>query len=138
MQEHDHLDDLSIALKGAVGANRDLATILKIRSDLSLLLETHLAREDRFLYEPLLEREADDLARAVDAFHRTFAELATDWADYLRGWDPDAIASDPEGFAGETLHIVARLRARIAEENRLLYPRALIEGHIRLRAARAV
>jgi hypothetical protein len=44
---------------------------------------------------------------------------------FLRGWDIEAITIDWDVFAQETVTMMERLRARIADENRVLQLLAL-------------
>jgi len=133
--EHDHMDELAQRLVEIAGDREDVAGALCLRATLSIALEDHLSREDSFLYDQLLGATDSVYPEAVLNFRRSFADLAADWGDYLTSWDAECIRADWEGFAAETDAIMVRLRARIAEENGLLYPLALQKGHIRLRAA---
>lgn len=133
--EHDELDMLAESMARIV-ITRDCATeALAARAVLSIALDDHLRSEDGFLYDPLISSSPRDYPNAVNTFHQSFADLAGDWSEYLRSWDAACIEADRDAFNRETIAMMARLRARIAEENRLLYPLALQRGHIRLRAA---
>lgn len=133
--EHDHMDMLAARLSNIAGGCIDVVGALQARSALSMALEDHLSREKGFLYDGLIRDRAKDFTAAVVAFHDSFADLVEDWGEYLRGWDAECIAIDWPMFGEETVTMMERLRARIAEENGLLYPLALRHSCIRLRAA---
>ncbi|MBW8911107.1 MAG: hemerythrin domain-containing protein [Sphingomonas sp.] len=133
--EHDHLTMLAGSLTAIVRGATDPAGVLAVRGSLSMALSDHLSKEDSFFYEELLSSRDRDFPAAVEDFQRSFADLAADWADYLRTWDAECIAADWPSFRDETIAIMKRLQSRIAEENGLLYPLALHKGRIRLRAA---
>lgn len=133
--EHDQMDLLAIRLADAVRQSPDVARVLALRSELSLTLDDHLSNEDGFIYNDLISQRLPGYPIAVERFHDSFADLAADWGDYLRGWDEACIAADWNEFADLTIHMMDRLRSRIAEENALLYPMALRGGGIRLRMA---
>jgi hypothetical protein len=133
--EHDHMDDLAEQLIAIATDREDVTGALCLRATLSISLEDHLSREDSFLYDQLLGATDKVFPAAVLDFRRSFADLAADWGDYLSTWDAECIRADWASFAAETIAIMHRLRARIADENALLYPLALQKGHIRLRAA---
>jgi hypothetical protein len=113
----------------------DVVGALFARANLSIALDDHLSREDAFLYGKLIGTQPDRFPGAVSKFHADFAELASAWQDYLKMWDPSAIASDWTEFCRETTIMMGWLRQRIADENALLYPLALQTGRIRLRQA---
>jgi len=133
--EHDHMDEMAKQLIAIATDREDVTGALCLRATLSITLDDHLSREDSFLYDQLLGATDTVFPTAVLDFRRSFADLATDWGGYLTSWDAECIRADWEGFASETIAIMIRLRARIAEENALLYPLALQKGRIRLRAA---
>lgn len=133
--EHDHIDVLAKQLSEMASDREDVAGVMCLRATLSITLDDHLSREDSFLYDQLLGATDKVFPEAVLAFRRSFADLAADWGDYLTSWDAECIRADWTTFASETIAMMIRLRARIADENALLYPLALQRGHIRLRAA---
>lgn len=133
--EHDQMDGLAEQLIALISGREDAAGALCLRATLSITLDDHLSREDSFLYDELLGATDKVFPAAVLEFRRSFADLAADWGDYLSSWDAECIRADWASFAAETVAIMHRLRARIADENALLYPLALQKGHIRLRAA---
>lgn len=133
--EHDHMDALAAELTLAMTSAHSVQDVLALRADLSITLDEHLAKEDAFLYDELIDARQPAFPAAIARFHSSFADLATDWADYLQSWDADCIEAEWQEFAAETVVMMQRLRARIAEENSLLYPMALRTNHIRLRLA---
>lgn len=133
--EHDHLKLLADRMAGAVAGVPEIATAIGIRSELSVAVGSHLTREEDFFYEELMAPGDGKFPAAVAEFRRSFASLTEAWSDYLGHWDADRIATDWAGFARQTTAIMNRLRERIADENRLLYPLALQSCRIRLRTA---
>ncbi len=135
INEHDHLDGLAAQLMEIARTTRDVGAALAARADLSISLHDHISREDSFIYDRIINTGDTAFAETVAEFRQKFDHLAADWSDYLVLWDSECIAADWDGFAEETLVMMQRLRARIADENRLLYPSALHGNHIRLRPA---
>ena len=133
--EHDHLKLLADRMLGAVAGAPDIGTAIGIRSELSVAVGSHLTREEHFFYEELMAPRDGKFPAAVAEFRSSFASLTEAWSDYLRHWDADGIAADWAGFARQTTAMMNRLRERIADENRLLYPLALQSCRIRLRTA---
>ena len=108
---------------------------MAIRAQLSVELDEHLGKEDSFLYSNLMHEQDHPLAQAAVKFKSDIAMLRHDWADYLSEWSADVIGGDWGFFRQQTLHLMDRLRERLAQENALLYPLMLKHSHIRLRAA---
>ncbi len=133
--EHDHMTLLADRMAQAVSGKSELDAVIRARAELSAAVDHHLRREEGFLYEELLAPGDGAFPAAVAAFRQNSSELTADWADYLRGWDADCIAADWESFSEQTIEMMGRLRERIADENRLVYPLALKGCRIRLRAA---
>ncbi len=135
LAEHDHLDDLALKLvRIAERADPDPAGALAAIADLSFSLDDHLSREAMFLHGELLSGRIAAFSDAVSKFNSDFNDLLPDWCDYRRQWDPSAVQAGWAQFCCETTSIMGRLRARISEENNLLYPLALRYSRIRLRA----
>lgn len=135
IQEHDALTHFADRLAAAIDATpRDMALIVNLRSELTVLLAEHLAKEDSFLYVESLRANEADFRAALDAFERDFAALSGDWVAYMERWPVDSVPADVEEFCSATSELLARLKARITHENRLMYPLALERGRIRLRA----
>ena len=133
--EHDRLNLLAGRLARAVAGQPNVDAALGMRAELSAAVESHLTREEGFLYEELSAPGDGKFQAAVAEFRQSFANLSELWPDYLRDWDADRIAADWAGFAAQTVAMMERLRARITDENRLLYPLALQGCRIRLRTA---
>ncbi len=117
--EHEAMDRLALRLSAMAAGPERADAALELRSELSLMLEDHLRAEDPGIYDRLMTPQASA------AFRGSFALLADDWVDYLRGWDIEAITIDWDVFAQETVTMMGRLRARIADENRVLHLLAL-------------
>lgn len=133
--EHDHLDMLAERLSLIVGGRPDVEAAVHARSSLSMALSDHLEREDRLLYDGLIRERDDGFPTAAALFHESFADLSACWGEYLHDWDADCIGIDWASFAEETIMMMERLRAHIAEENGLLYRLALPRGRTRLPSA---
>lgn len=135
IKEHETICGIADRLIAAVSASpRDLVGILMLRSELAIVLEEHLLKEDSFLYEKSLTQAGGDFASEIDRFEANYASLTADWQSYLDEWTLDVIANDLDHFCATTVEIIARLQARVAHENGLLYPLALQQGRIKLRA----
>jgi iron-sulfur cluster repair protein YtfE (RIC family) len=136
ISEHDGLCRLAENLVGAVNApSCDIPDIVNARSQLAIALDEHLSKEDGFLYEWSLRETEADFASALEKFESDFASLRDDWGTYLAEWNGDVIAHDLDHFRDATSQIIARLMERIHHENTMLYPLALQQGRIKLRAA---
>jgi hypothetical protein len=135
VKEHDSLTLLTDRLIGAVIApSRDIDDIVQLRNELAIVLHEHLAKEDGFLYAESLRASAVSFGEALTKFEQDFAKLSEDWQQYLTEWPSDLIAQDIEHFSETTVTLLTRLKARITHENALLYPLALQQGRISLRA----
>jgi hypothetical protein len=135
VKEHDSLTLLTDRLIGAITASpRDLDAIVDLRNELAIVLHEHLAKEDGFLYVESLRASEAHFVEALDTFEQDFARLGEDWKRYLEEWPGDLIAHDIDHFSAITIALLTRLKARITHENTLLYPLALQQGRIRLRA----
>lgn len=133
LAEHDDIDALCRALIGTVTTELpDAGAILRIRADLSLALDAHLAHEDSFIY-PAIAGHRGATAAVADAFVAEFAGLVHDWSLYLAEWSAECIEKDWTTFRNETVAMVRRLRERVRRENEALYPAALHDGAITLR-----
>jgi CheY-like chemotaxis protein len=84
----------------------------------------HLDAEDHGLYVEL-RRSPDQNARLLaSSFEAQMGDLAGTFAAYVKAWSRKHIQSDPRGFDAATRAMVAALRTRIDQEERLLYPLA--------------
>jgi len=135
IKEHEDICRLAERLIAAAEASpRDLDDILMLRTELAVVLHAHLSKEDSFLYEKSMRENGTDFVAALDKFETDYAALTGDWQLYLEEWTADVIAEDIDHFCATTVEIIARLQARVAHENGLLYPLALQQGRIKLRA----
>ena len=136
VSEHDELGRLADGLIEAASApSRDVSNILNLRNELSVRLHEHLSKEDSFLYEKAIRASETHYVAALDKFEKDFQQLAEDWRAYLEEWSRDAIEQDIAYFSETTVALLDRLKARIAHENSLMYPLALQQGRIALRAS---
>jgi hypothetical protein len=111
----------------------DLDGVTLALSNLSHELSTHLAHEDGFIYARMIGSSRPEGEAVASAFVAEFAALRHDWGLYLGEWNRECIAADWQNFRHETHSMAARLAARVAAENELLYTMALRIGVIALR-----
>lgn len=125
MREHDELIVLVGAVEAVVAAEAPApAAALQALAALRLAIDAHLAEEDAHIY-PRLAGSASLAEQAIGLqLIAEFRHLTGDWSLYLLRWKPAPIARDWAGFARDTREMMARLRARVARENALLYPLA--------------
>ncbi len=95
--------------------------IAQTRWQLSRLLLTHLAAEDRLLHPMLQRGPCPRLAAVSIRLQATTGELAEVFKAYMRDWDGPRIESEPAGFAQATGAAVCALRRRIRAEEMQLY-----------------
>lgn len=135
IQDHQAMDDMARDIMEMVSPSappRAIDAFNALRR-LSACLDEHLAGEASFLYTDQLRAETSRLETEIAAFERDFEDLKQEWALYLHEWTPDNIAIDWRNYSHATLWIMNRLRARIMQENDILYPLALQQSRIRLR-----
>jgi hypothetical protein len=136
IKEHETLARLTDSLIESLSASPlDIPGIVHLRNELAVALHEHLAKEDAFLYQKSLRASETDFQEAICKFESDFAALSADWSAYLGEWPADVIAADFDTFSEITENLLIRLKARIAHENALLYPLALQQGRILLRAS---
>ena len=105
--------------------NRDDApgdTIAKSRWTLTRVLLAHLAKEDKLLYPGLRKAGDQRLVGLATRLSDEMGGLAAAYSRYVSEWTVDKIHKDWTGFQAETRLVLTALRARIARENRDLYP----------------
>ena len=135
VEEHDRIDGMAASFLDLVeAAIPDMEALVALRARLSADVMRHLAHEDSFIYPEMIAHGSECVARTARQFVDEFDDLRRDWSAYLEEWTPECILSDWQGFCDETRSIMARLRHRVQQENRILYPMALQAGAIRLRA----
>jgi hypothetical protein len=134
IEEHDTMDDMANELMELVRSSEPKANeAFSLLRRLSACLDEHLAGEAGFLYSDHLRSSSARLEEEVLAFEKTFEDLKLEWSTYLHEWMPDNIELDWRNFDHATQWVMGRLRARITQENDILYPLALHYGRIRLR-----
>lgn len=88
-------------------------------------LTVHLGMEDRSLYPELLRSADARLLEQARRFRADLGGLRITAQEFFHRWlGPDAIASDPRGFAAEARPFLHALRQRITAEDDELYPLA--------------
>jgi len=136
ISEHDEIDRLAGSLiETATLSSRNIPDMLDLRNALSIRLDEHMAKEDGFLYERIIRASETHYLAALDKFEQDFAEFSQHWRAYLEEWPREAIEQDIDRFSDATIALMNRLKARIAHENSLMYPLALQQGRIALRAS---
>ena len=96
-------------------------------------LNEHLATEDCTLYPRLLASNDVRSSATAAQFLDDLEILRIDWRDFVIEWSGEAITYDWREFTGEARVMLARLRARVRDENELLYPAALQRSAITFR-----
>ena len=128
--EHRALEQLASALLVIAAAPvPDPASVAALRWGMACRLHDHCAREERYIYHPLIDSDVPALARAGERSHRAFGGIAEMFGRFVADWPVERIAREWRGFGAEAKAVVAALRARIAEEERELYP--LVTGSMR-------
>lgn len=136
--EHDDIDLLAAALVDLVQQEvPQIDAVVAARDRLAVAVKDHLSGEDSVLYSKLIRSSVKGTAAKARAFADEFKDLRADWGRYLIEWPADSIESDWQAFGEETVSILGRLQQRVRRETELLYPLALQEGAIRLRARSA-
>lgn len=133
--EHEQLTALAERLESCVRHACDPSTAIALKTELSIALGAHLACEDRDLYDRLASSGNVALTAASLDYRGDLAILAVDWEVYLREWCDDAVETDWDTFADHTRSMMIRLRNRIRRENEQLFPLALQQSILQLRAA---
>ena len=131
IEEHDRIDTMAASFETLVTSSvPDMETLISLRAHLSAEVVRHLAHEDSFIYPEMIEHGSERIARTAQQFVDEFDELRRDWVIYLEEWTSECILGDWQGFCDETHSIMARLRHRVKQENKILYPMALQTGAI--------
>lgn len=95
-----------------------------VRGMLRDTLVRHLKCEDWALY-PRLKMSGDpDLAKLARDFVGEMGHVADAFTAYDAGWSAERAAADWPGFCDETRAVLGAVEARIAREDRELYPAA--------------
>lgn len=93
--------------------------------DLADLVRDHLSHEDPIVYETAKAMAAGRHGGTATASLAAFEELKGDWGDYLLHWNPETVAGDWAQFAEESVHMLERLKERVAVETAVLYSLAV-------------
>jgi hemerythrin-like domain-containing protein len=123
-RQHDEIAKVAAKLDQAVAIHSLPQAVGGLRWQLARLLMAHLALEDHILY-PTMQRATDPETRATVArFSTEMGGLAERFSAYMRDWSDDRVVSQWNDFCGETRAILTALRARVDQENGVLYPLA--------------
>ncbi|MDG5488333.1 hemerythrin domain-containing protein [Sphingomonas sp. BGYR3] len=133
IREHRLISQLGGQLRHALSIGADTAAAHGAMTTLSDTLIAHLHAEDSEIYPQLMISRDAGAAHAARVAVERFKTLASDWIAHVAFWTPSAISQNRPGFDAATLAILARLDARIAQENELLYPMALSTANLPLR-----
>ena len=132
-RQHEDLlglaDDLQRMLLDESALPQVVGEVRKLVARITGKLRVHATMEEEVLYQRLLA-SADSAVRAVaQEFLDTYGTLMRDFGAYTSRWAvSDAIAAEPGVFARETSALLRVLAARVARENRELYPLADRDG----------
>lgn len=123
-RQHQQLSLLSRQLLLAVEDGQVQQSVGAIRWQLARQLMSHLALEDRIFY-PAMQRTSDEQARATaQRLQSDMGMLAQNFSAYMQRWNDDQIARRWPDFCTETRDVLATLKTRMEQEERLLYPLA--------------
>ncbi|WP_340264524.1 hemerythrin domain-containing protein [Sphingobium mellinum] len=121
-RQHQQLSLLSRQLLQAVEDSQIQQSVGAIRWQLARQLMSHLALEDRIFY-PAVQRSADEQARTMaQRLQSEMGMLAQNFSAYMQRWNDDQIARFWPDFCSETRDVLTMLKARMEQEERLLYP----------------
>ena len=102
-------------------AQPDLAQLGKCRWTLARLISAHLAFEASHLY-PALQRLGTEAAAVSERAASETGQLIDALGAHVRDWTIGAIQADWGGYAKASKGIVAKLCARMDQEEATLYP----------------
>lgn len=123
-RQHQQLSLLSHQLIQAVEDSQIQQKVGAVRWQLARQLMSHLALEDGIFY-PAMQRMADDQARTTaQRLQSETGMLAQNFSAYMQRWNDDQIARRWPDFCAETREVLATLKTRMEQEERLLYPLA--------------
>lgn len=124
-QQHNEILGIAGKIAEIIRSGRTAQEATTIRNALNTFggkLTVHLAMEDKAVY-PALARHADPRVRQVAQKYATeMGGLVNTVKDYLAHWQAKRIEADPQGFAQATQGVFSALAARVAAENKELYP----------------
>ncbi len=137
--EHVALTTLSGFLLDLVAAPRPPrpTELAAVRGMLRDTLVRHLKCEDWALYPRLKTSGDPELAKLARDFVGEMGYVADAFAAYDARWTAERAAADWPGFCDETRAVLGAVGARIAREDRELYPAADALALRRRHAARA-
>lgn len=102
-------------------AQPDLARLGKCRWTLARLISAHLAFEAMHLY-PALQRLGTSAAASGERAASGIGQLTEALGAHVRDWTIPAIEADWEGYAQSSRSLIAKLCARMDQEEASLYP----------------
>ncbi len=105
---------------------------MELRRQLALLsgkLKMHLTMEDQSLYPRLMESDNTALRDLSKKYNSEMGHIKGEFENYMSAWPSyKAIEESPDRFISETKAIFEVLGARIAKEDKELYPLADLSG----------
>ncbi|HEX7874987.1 MAG TPA: hemerythrin domain-containing protein [Sphingobium sp.] len=123
-RQHQELSTIAKEILRAVQDEDRPQSVGPIRWHLARQLMSHLALEDRIFY-PAMQRLSDKPARtAAQQLRSQVGTLAQDFSTYMHRWNDDKVARQWAEFCADTRKIMAALRTRVDQEERLLFPLA--------------
>jgi hypothetical protein len=123
--EHRAIEGEALRLVAVVaGQVPDGASVAAIRWRMAEALLDHCAREDRVIYDVLLNSEDPVAADLAWRYREDHGAIGAAFTRYITEWPVGRIAREWEQFRADTHAIVAMLAERTAREETILYPLA--------------
>jgi|GEM_PF-1176012 len=134
IEEHDLMDDMAYDLMELVQSPEPQAIeAFTMMRRLAACMDEHVKGEEGVLYTDHYRAMPNRLEKEVVAFERNYQDLTEEWTIYMSEWSIENIAIDWRNFDHATQWVMGRFRARLEQENEILYPLALHYSRIRLR-----
>lgn len=99
----------------------DVAALSRLFARLAGKLKVHVAMEDETLYFQLLDVADPDVQEVALDFKERFMPLGGDFVAFQDRWDSESMAKSPADFDRELRAFFVALRARIEEEESVLF-----------------
>ena len=123
--EHRILEGEAARLVAIVaGRVPDGAAVAAVRWRMAEALLDHCAREDRLVYDALLNAEDPVAADLAWRYREDHGAIGAAFTRYVTEWPVSRVAREWDRFREETHAIVAMLAERMAREETILYPLA--------------
>lgn len=121
-RQHAELTQAAIELLGLATADGDCAPLRSKLNQFTGKLKVHTAMEEQELYPRLQEHRDAEVRRVANRFLDSFGDYYREYFAFHDQWKgPRAIEDDRAAFAADLQRILARLGARMNQENDELY-----------------